>query len=191
MHAMKHRTFATTLSLAACLTLGVGAFAQTAPSAPATPVPATAGTPDPTGSPAPTILLSPSPGTQVIPGQVPSDDGQGIRRLLSQQNNSGELGSVTLFRLPNNKTRVVLNLKGAKPGATQPAHIHRGRDCGSIDPKPAYALKTVMTSESGGSSTTIVDAPIEKLLSGNYAVNVHASTAQMGHYVACGNLYLK
>jgi hypothetical protein len=192
---MKHRTLATTLGLAACLTLGAGAFAQTAP----TPAPATMATPGPSASSmpggtmtsAPAILVSPPPGTTVIPGEVPSDNGTGIRRLLSQQNNSGELGSVTLFRLPNNKTRVVLNLKGAKPGTMQPAHIHRGRDCSNLDPKPAYPLTTVMTSASGGSSTTIVNAPIAKLLSGNYSVNVHASTTNIARYVSCGNLYLK
>jgi len=196
---MKHRTFATTLSLAACLTLGAAAFAQTAPPAQATPAPATMATPDPSASTmpgsmttsAPAILVSPPPGTTVIPGESPSDNGEGIRRLLSQQNNSGELGSVSLFRLPNNKTRVVLNLKGAKPGAMQPAHIHRGRDCNSLDPKPAFPLTTVMTSNSGGTSTTIVNAPIAKLLSGNYSVNVHASTTNVARYVACGNLYLK
>ncbi len=192
---MKHRTLVTTLGLAACLTLGAGAFAQTAP----TPAPATMTTPDPgassmpggTTTSAPAMLVSPPPGTTVIPGEVPSDNGEGIRRLLSQQNNSGELGSVTLFRLPNNKTRVVLNLKGAKPGTMQPAHIHRGRDCSNLDPKPAYPLTTVMTSESGGSSATIVNAPIARLLSGNYSVNVHASTTNIARYVSCGNLYLK
>ncbi len=180
---MKHRIFATTLGLAACLTLGAGAFAQTAPT--------TMATPDPSATTVPAVLVSPPPGTTVIPGEVPSDNGDGIRRLLSQQNNSGELGSVTLFRMPNNKTRVVLNLKGAKPGTMQPAHIHRGRDCSNLDPKPAFPLTTVMTSESGGSSTTIVNAPIAKLLSGNYSVNVHASTTNIARYVSCGNLYLK
>lgn len=193
---MKHRLFATTLGLAAYLSLGSGAFAQTAPPVQTTPAPSTQ-TPDPgatpggTSSSAPTILLSPPPGQTVIPGESPSDSGQGIRRLLSQQNNSGELGSVTLFRLPNNKTRVVLNLKGAKPGTMQPAHIHRGRDCNNLDPKPAFPLTTVMTSESGGTSTTIVNAPIARLLSGNYSVNVHASTTNIARYVTCGNLYLK
>jgi hypothetical protein len=189
---MKHRIFATTLGLAACLTFGANAFAQAAP----TPAPALTSDPSASAAPgsmatnAPAIQLSPPPGTTLISGEVPSDNGAGIRRSLSQQNNSGELGSVTLFRLPNNKTRVVLNLKGAKPGTMQPAHIHRGRDCSNLDPKPAYPLTTVMTSESGGSSTTIVNAPIAKLLSGNYSVNVHASTTNIARYVACGNLYL-
>jgi len=156
-----------------------------------TPDPGASSMPGGTTTSAPAMLVSPPPGTTVIPGEVPSDNGEGIRRLLSQQNNSGELGSVTLFRLPNNKTRVVLNLKGAKPGTMQPAHIHRGRDCSNLDPKPAYPLTTVMTSESGGSSATIVNAPIARLLSGNYSVNVHASTTNIARYVSCGNLYLK
>jgi hypothetical protein len=104
---------------------------------------------------------------------------------MSQQNNSGETGTVTLFRRGPSKTLVVLNIQSEPPGRQQPAHIHRGKECSAIDPKPAYGLAPVIN----GVSRTLVDAPKDKLLSGNYVVNVHASSDNLGHYVSCGELY--
>jgi hypothetical protein len=114
----------------------------------------------------------------------PGDQGLGMRLGIQQQNNSGEVGDVTLYRRGPNQTLVVLRIEGA-PHYPQPAHIHRGRSCDSLDPVPAYPLKNVVN----GRSSTIVNAPISKLLSGNYSVNVHQSTANLKRYVACGHLY--
>jgi hypothetical protein len=115
----------------------------------------------------------------------PTDTGAGTKLGMSQQNNSGETGTVTLFRRGPSKTLVVLNIQSEPPGRQQPAHIHRGKECSAIDPKPAYGLAPVIN----GVSKTIVDAPKDKLLSGNYVVNVHASSQNIGHYVSCGELY--
>ena len=114
----------------------------------------------------------------------PSDSGSGAQLGLQQLNNSGEIGTVTLYPHGAN-TQVVIDLKGEPAGRSQPAHIHRGKDCDSIDPKPTYVLKDVVN----GRSSTSVHAPIAKLLSGNYAVNVHLSAKQISHYVSCGALY--
>ena len=123
------------------------------------------------------------PAGAVIPGAVPGDTGAGIRRGMQQQNNSGEVGEVTLFPQGPN-TRVVLHIDGEPAGRTQPAHIHRGQTCDNIDPKPAYPLHNVMN----GRSSTIVNIPIDRLLSGNYAVNVHSSPTNMTRYVSCGHI---
>jgi plastocyanin len=37
-------------------------------------------------------------------------------------------------------------------------------------------------------STTTVDAKLEDLRTGGYAINIHKSTADIGTYIACGNL---
>lgn len=117
--------------------------------------------------------------------QIPPDDtGAGVKRGMSEQNNSGEPGTVTLFERGKN-TLVVVRLSGEARGHTEPAHIHRGKACDAIDPKPAYGLAPVIN----GISQTLVQAPESKLLSGNYVVNVHISPHNIAHYVSCGELY--
>jgi hypothetical protein len=116
--------------------------------------------------------------------QVPGDQGLGTRLGIEQQNNSGEVGEVTLFSRGPNRTLVVLNIQGA-PHYPQPAHVHRGTDCDRLDPVPAYPLNNVVN----GHSSTIINASMNRLLSGNYSVNVHHSTANLRRYVACGHLH--
>ncbi len=114
----------------------------------------------------------------------PDDAGSGTKLGMSQQNGSGQPGTVTLFSR-GTSTLVVINLAGESQGRTEPAHIHRGTDCDSIDPKPAFGLAPVVN----GVSRTLVKAPESRLLSGNYVVNVHASAQNPKRYVSCGELY--
>ncbi len=100
---------------------------------------------------------------------------------LSPQNNSGEAGTVTLTAM-GDKTRVDVALVNA-PDVAQPAHIHQG-SCAKLDPKPTYPLTTVQD----GVSSTVVDAPMTKLIGGGFAVNVHKSTTDIPTYVSCGDL---
>ncbi len=113
----------------------------------------------------------------------PNDSGAGVKRGIQQQNSSGEVGTVTLYDMGPH-TRVVVQIDGEPPGRVQPAHLHRAKTCETLDPKPAYPLANVVN----GRSSTIVNAPVSRLMSGNYAVNVHASTTNIAHYVACGHL---
>lgn len=115
----------------------------------------------------------------------PDDTGAGTKLGMAQQNNSGQVGTVTLFKHGARATLVVVNLRSEVRGRQEPAHIHRGRACDAIDPKPAFGLAPVIN----GVSRTLVQAPEAKLLSGNYVVNVHASSKNMDHYVSCGELY--
>jgi hypothetical protein len=114
----------------------------------------------------------------------PDDSGAGTKRGMAQQNNSGQPGTVTLFSR-GTSTLVVINLTGQSQGHIEPAHIHRGHDCDSLDPKPAFGLAPVVN----GVSRTLVKAPESRLLSGNYVVNVHASAQNIKRYVSCGELY--
>ena len=97
-------------------------------------------------------------------------------------NNSGEVGVVTLTAR-GNKTEVSLSVQGAPKGVAQPAHIHKG-SCDNLNPMPAFPLNSVVN----GRSNTLVNEPLSKLMSGNYAVNVHASAKNLKRYVACGEL---
>jgi plastocyanin len=83
---------------------------------------------------------------------------------------------------------------------THPAHIHLGT-CSELDPNPAFSLTDVApaSNESGAEadsataipverSVTMVDATVEDLRSGGYAINIHQSVEEIGTYIACGNL---
>lgn len=102
--------------------------------------------------------------------------------VVSAQNGSGEVGTVTLTPV-GDKTRVDVALANTPADVPQPAHIHPG-SCAKLDPKPKYPLANVVD----GYSTSTVDVPIAQLLAGGLAVNVHKSTTDIPTYVACGDL---
>jgi len=104
---------------------------------------------------------------------------------LGQQNSSGESGSATLTKV-GDRTKVVINLQSSSATAIsqpQPAHIHKG-SCAKLDPTPQYALTNVRA----GKSTTTVNAKLDDLRKGSYAINVHKSMADLKTYVACGDI---
>lgn len=112
----------------------------------------------------------------------PTDAGRGIKLGIQQLNNSGQVGWVQLFKR-NDKTMFVITLEGGH--GREPAQIHRAKDCDSpedIQAAVSYPLSDVV----GGKSTTTVNLPLEKALSGNYAVIVRSPKG--GAYVACGHL---
>ncbi|MGH7707012.1 MAG: hypothetical protein ACREM8_03095 [Vulcanimicrobiaceae bacterium] len=123
-------------------------------------------------------------GSVAVRAQVaPGDSGAGFKRGVEAQNNSGQVGEVTLFAR-GAKTLVVLTIQGEPAGHVEPAHVHRGHDCQTLNPKPQYPLHPVVN----GRSTTVVPVEASRLLSGNYVVNVHQSVKNISHYVACGPL---
>jgi hypothetical protein len=101
---------------------------------------------------------------------------------LGQQNKSGESGTARLTP-DGDKTKVVINLKGAPKGVSQPAHVHDG-SCAKLDPKPKYPLQNVVD----GKSTSEVPAKLDSLVGGNLAINVHKSAEEAKIYVACGDI---
>ena len=117
---------------------------------------------------------------------APDDSGAGTRLGIQEMNNSGQVGSVTLFqREGGQKTLVVVRVVSEPTDRREPAHIHRGKDCNDVNPKPAFGLAPVVN----GTSRTLVQYPESRLLSGNYVVIVHAADSQLAHYVSCGQLY--
>jgi len=102
---------------------------------------------------------------------------------LDQMSSSGQTGTATLTSTIDNKTQVMIELKGEPPNAQEPAHIHPGK-CKKLNPKPAYLLTNVV----GGTSTTTVNASLSSLETGRFSVNVHESTQNFGTYVACGTI---
>ena len=86
------------------------------------------------------------------------------------------------------ETQAHIEIANAAPGGMHPWHVHRGRcgaDQGIFGPADAYkALKV----DNNGRATATVRLPIPLPRTGEFYVNVHASTANMGTAVACGNL---
>ncbi len=102
--------------------------------------------------------------------------------MLDAQNGSGESGTVT-FNEANGKTTVVINVKNAPKGVSQPAHIHLG-----MCPNPG-AIKYPLNSVINGQSTTILDATLTDLKAQEpLAINVHKSATQSKVYTSCADL---
>jgi hypothetical protein len=115
----------------------------------------------------------------------PDDTGAGTKLGLASLNNSGQVGTVTLFSHGARATLLVLRIESEPPRQTEAARVRRGRTCGTLNTAAAYPLAPVVD----GVSRTVVDAPEAKLLSGNYVVSVHASRRRAARVVSCGELH--
>jgi hypothetical protein len=116
-------------------------------------------------------------------GSASAQQDLGTRLGVMSLNNSGQIGDVTLYkRGPKTLVRIVMHGAGAR---VEPIAIHRGSDCDTLQMPAAYKLSDLK----GERSSTLVDAPAAKLLSGNYNVVVFSSSPGSTHMVACSHLY--
>ena len=115
----------------------------------------------------------------------PDDPGLGTERGIEQVNNSGQVGTLTLFRR-GAATSVVVDLKGTDPSRVQSVRVYRGKSCEEFDPgPPVYFLNDMRN----GRSVSSVKAAEDKLLSGNYNVVVFSSNTKGAAATACGHIY--
>lgn len=86
------------------------------------------------------------------------------------------------------RTIAGVTISNAAPGGVHPWHVHQGQ-CGSngaiLGPADAYPPLNV-ANDGTASAQANLDIPLPQ--SGEYHVNVHASSDNMGTIVACGNL---
>ena len=116
----------------------------------------------------------------------PGDPGVGMERGIEQVNNSGQVGTATVFHAGPSASRVSVVLKGTPPGRVQSVRIYRGQSCEEFTPGgPAYFLNDLKN----GVSNSLVKLPEEKLLSGNYNVVVFSSDKAGAGATACGHLF--
>lgn len=101
---------------------------------------------------------------------------------LRMLNDSGVIGSVTMTAIDEQRTRVEIAVNPAGH-ASMPAHIHPGT-CDELVPQPKYPLENVVD----GASVTEVPAPLDELLRGGVALNIHRSNEEMQVYTACVEL---
>jgi hypothetical protein len=106
-----------------------------------------------------------------------------VKFTLHPQNGSGEIGNVVMTQDGDNIV-VDVTTEYAPDATAQPIHIHKGT-CDKLDPKPAYPLATL---QKGASTTTLKNMQLADLETGDFAINIHHSTADVPTYYACGNI---
>lgn len=126
------------------------------------------------------LLTTSAASAQSYPDPQPDGHQLGIQQV----NESGQVGTVTLFD-HGAQSLVVVNVKGTG-GRTQSVRIYRGHDCETdIESRPAAYLSDLK----GGSSVSTVKLPYQRLVSGNYNVLIFSSTQRGARAVSCGHLY--
>jgi hypothetical protein len=108
---------------------------------------------------------------------------QTVKITLWPQNKSNQQGTATLTDTKNG-VLVTISLRNEPATYSEPAHIHQGV-CTKLNPAPWKPLSNV---ENGKSTTTVAGVTVKQLLASPYAINVHLSSNNLGHYVACGNI---
>ena len=114
----------------------------------------------------------------------PGDSGAGVERGIQQVNDSGQVGTVTLFRR-GTRTGIFVTMHGVLPGRTQSVRVYRGQDCDALESSPRYFLADLK----GGVSRTEVALSEDRLLSGNYNLVVFSRNHPGAPAAACGHLY--
>jgi hypothetical protein len=105
---------------------------------------------------------------------------------FTELNDSGVSGTAELTAR-RQRTEVSMRVDGAV--GEHPTHIHTGT-CEDLDPDPKYPLNNVElnTTELVGTSDSVVDVPLEELLSTPHLILIHKSAEELDIYYACGNI---
>lgn len=117
----------------------------------------------------------------LIPSSSSAAGGSRIFAMMGE-NGSGENGAVILTPL-GSKTRVQVAVANGPAGVIQPAHIHAGA-CPNVG-KVVYPIKGGVVD---GGATVVLDVPIDTLLAGGLALNVHKSADQISVYTSCADI---
>lgn len=132
-----------------------------------------------------TVVFAVALGAFALAGCGGDDDEAGADEVTVQLNefeSSGQTGTATLTA-EGEQTRVSIQVDDDPVSASQPAHIHEGT-CDELNPAPAFGLPNVVD----GTSETTVDASLDTLTGGAYAINLHMSDDDLETYTSCGNI---
>ena len=102
--------------------------------------------------------------------------------LLRSEGGSGENGTVALKPL-GQQTAVEVHVVNVPAGVSQTVHIHEGT-CAKVAPQVKYPLSPVID----GTSESIIDVPLDKLLATPLVVHVHRTYKQERSSVACASI---
>ena len=118
---------------------------------------------------------------EMMDGGAMMDDDGSLVIDLGVLNDSGQSGTATLTA-KGEQTEVVVSVSPGAAGIAQPIHIHAGT-CSTLG-----GVVHALTNVDGGASTTTVDASLESLKSGDFAINLHKSADEIAVYTACGDI---
>src|SRR5215204_5566097 len=118
-----------------------------------------------------------------------AQDGQNRDRAsvtFTELNDSGLSGTAELT-VRRQGTEVSMQINGVV--GEHPTHIHTGT-CDDLDPDPKYPLNNVElnTTELVGTSDSVVDVPLDELLSTPHLILIHRSAEELDVYYACGDI---
>ena len=105
-----------------------------------------------------------------------------LQITIAAQNNSGISGNAVITDV-DGKSKVVVSVTGAPADIEEPAHLHVGSCANLGDPK--YTLAPVIN---GTAETVLPVSPDELIKELPLAINIHKSAAEVGTYIACGDL---
>jgi hypothetical protein len=122
-------------------------------------------------------------------GPAAAQDGQNRERAsvtFTALNDSGLSGTAELSARRQG-TEVSMQINGVV--GVHPTHIHTGT-CDDLDPNPKYPLNNVElnTTDLVGLSDSVVDVPLDELLSTPHLILIHKSAEELNTYYACGNI---
>ncbi|HWV36111.1 MAG TPA: hypothetical protein VNZ55_10795 [Thermomicrobiales bacterium] len=112
---------------------------------------------------------------------TPEPDARRLILDFTELNDSGVTGTATLYEAGD---RTIVDIDVKNTGKDHPAHIHAGT-CGQLDPEPAFTLNDV---HEDGKSRSVVDAPLEGLINGDFAIDLHLSPTELGTLIDCANI---
>jgi len=102
---------------------------------------------------------------------------------LQSLDDLGVTGTASITAIDAEQTDIQILLTGDLVTGGHLAHLHRGTSCDDLSNDYTLDLEPV---DATGYSETIVDIPFEELLTGGYAINVHASEADYDTWFVCG-----
>ncbi len=122
--------------------------------------------------------VAPDVGIYVACGNIP----KGVISALGPGRDADQSPGTAVLVSAGAKTDVYINIKPGAPGVGQAVMIHEG-SCPGVG-----GVKFPLTAIVDGKSKTTIDASLDDLLKGTYAINAHKGTAapDIGLYIVCG-----
>jgi len=117
-----------------------------------------------------TTLASPSP-------QVTG----ALTLQMEARNNSGQNGTATVTAMADGKTTVVLDLANS-PAGPQPSHVNAGT-CDDLG-----AVAHILGGMRNGKVEATIDASLDSLLAGEFAISVAKSPQEFGVTASCADI---
>jgi hypothetical protein len=97
-------------------------------------------------------------------------------------------GTAQWSRTGDTASTVNVTISNATAGGVHPWHVHRGR-CGENGPiVGSAAAYSPLSVDNQGNASASAQLDMTLPQSGDYYVNVHASSANLGTIISCGNL---